>query len=96
MTGKYMKLKKKIFFQPWFLSWKLIANYIRLLIYLWLELNQLTLSSQRSLPYKNQFSDLESKLMDRFLYDRDLRHEWVKGSLLYPRVMDTNIDLNKV
>ena len=96
MTGKYMKLKKNFFFNHGFCLENFIANYIRLLIYLWLELNQLTLSSQRSLPYKNQFSDLESKLMDRFLYDRDLRHEWVKGSLLYPRVMDTNIDLNKV
>ena len=37
----------------------------------------LTLSSRKSLPYRNQSIDLQSKLIDWFLYDRDLRHERV-------------------
>ena len=35
----------------------------------------LTLSWRRSVSYRNQSIDLQSKLMDWFLYDRDLRHE---------------------
>ena len=31
-----------------------------------------------SLSYRNQPIDLQSKSMDWFLYDRDLRHERVK------------------
>ena len=34
----------------------------------------------RSLSYKNQSIDLQSKSMDWFLYDRKLRHERVKAS----------------
>ena len=30
------------------------------------------------LSHRNQPIDLQSKTMDWFLYDRDLRHEWVK------------------
>ena len=30
------------------------------------------------ISYRNQSIDLQSKSMDRFLYDRDLRHERVK------------------
>ena len=37
-----------------------------------------TLSRVRSLPYRNQPIDLRSKSMNRFLYDRDLRHEIIK------------------
>ena len=37
-----------------------------------------TLSWRRSLSYRNQSIDLLWKLMDWFLYDRDLRHERVK------------------
>ena len=39
--------------------------------------NLLTLPWQWSLWYKNQSIDLQSKSMDWFLYDRDLRHERV-------------------
>ena len=38
----------------------------------------LTLSWRRSLSYRKQSIDLQSKSMDWFLYDRDLRHERVK------------------
>ena len=47
-----------------------------------------------SLPYKNQSIDLRNRSMDWFLYDRDLRHERVKGILrpiLYNN-KNTNID----
>ena len=44
------------------------------LVFRW---NRLTLSWRRSLSYRNQSIDLQSKSMDRFLYDRDLRHERV-------------------
>ena len=37
----------------------------------------LTLSFRRSLSYRNQSIDLQSKSMDWFLYDSDLRHERV-------------------
>ena len=38
----------------------------------------LTFNYQCSLSYRNQSINLQSKLMDWFLYDRDLRHEQVK------------------
>ena len=46
----------------------------------WLNASKLslTLSRRRSLSYRNQFKDLHSNSMDRFLYDRDLRRERVK------------------
>ena len=37
----------------------------------------LIFSWRRSLSYRNQSIDLQSKLMDWFLYDSDLRHERV-------------------
>ena len=37
------------------------------------------LSWRRSLSFRSQHIDLQSKSMDLFLYDRDLRHEIVKG-----------------
>ena len=38
----------------------------------------LTLSQQSSLSYRNKYIDLLCKLMDLFLYDRDLRYESVQ------------------
>ena len=43
----------------------------------------LTHSWQRSLSYRNQYIDLQSKLMDWFIYDRDLRDERVNDSSLW-------------
>ena len=43
----------------------------------------------QSLSYRNQFIDLLFKSMDWFLYDRDLRHERVKGSRMFDRVLTT-------
>ena len=43
----------------------------------------LTLSWERYLSYRNQSIDLPCKSMDRFLYDRDLRHERIKDALTY-------------
>ena len=46
----------------------------------------LILSWRRSLSYRNQFIDLHCKLMDWFLYVRDLRHErvkWFKNYLIF-------------
>ena len=37
----------------------------------------LTLLQRRSLSYRNQFIDLQSKSMDWLQYDRDFRHERV-------------------
>ena len=39
----------------------------------------LTLSLLRSLSYRNQFIDFQSKSMDWFLYDRELCHERAKS-----------------
>ena len=44
----------------------------------------LTLSWRGPLLYRNQSIDLQSKSMDWFLYDNDLRHERVKIKNLYP------------
>ena len=33
----------------------------------------------KSLSYRNQSTDLQSKSLDWFLYDKDFRHERVKG-----------------
>ena len=33
----------------------------------------------KSLSYRNQSTDLQSKSVDWFLYDKDFRHERVKG-----------------
>ena len=43
----------------------------------------LTLSWRGSLSYSNQSIDLLCKSMDRFLYDRDLRHESIKCLLQF-------------
>ena len=43
----------------------------------------LTLSWRRSLSYRNQSTDLQSKSMNWFLYDKDLRHERVKIILAF-------------
>ena len=45
----------------------------------------LTLSCQRYLLHRNQFSNFHSKSMDWFLYDRDLRHLRVKNTSKIPR-----------
>ena len=42
----------------------------------------LTLSWQRSLSYRNQSTDFSYKLMDWFLYERDLRPETVNSMIL--------------
>ena len=49
------------------------------------EVRLLTLSRRRPLSYIKKSIDMLSKKMDWFLYDRDLRHERVKGlfSTLY-------------
>ena len=39
----------------------------------------LTLSWRRPLSYRNQSNDLQSKLMDWFLYDNGLRHERINS-----------------
>ena len=43
-----------------------------------IEIGVSTLSWQSSLSYRNQSTDLQSKSMDWFLYDRELHHERVK------------------
>ena len=40
---------------------------------------KLTISRWRSPSYRNQSIDMRSKSMEWFLYDRDRRHERVKG-----------------
>ena len=45
----------------------------------------LTLLWTRSLSYGNQSIDLQSKSMDWFLHDRDLRHERVK--VIYTKIL---------
>ena len=51
----------------------------------------ITLLWRRSLSYRNQSIDLQSKSMDLFLYDRDLRHEKDKlKSEEYLNVVKTN------
>ena len=47
----------------------------------------LTLSWRNSLRYRNQSIDSQRKLINWFLYDRDLRHERVNASRPFPRVI---------
>ena len=51
----------------------------KLFIHLWITL--LTLLWRRSLSYRNQSIDLQSKSMDWFLYDNGLRHKRVKEKM---------------
>ena len=65
------------------------GNYPRGLEIIWkLRLKQLfrikfdlTLSWRRSLSYRNQSTELQSKSIVSFLYDKDLRHETFKNSI---------------
>ena len=57
------------------LEWILLNVQYYLTKSLWISL---TLSRRRSLSYRNKAIDLQSKSMDWFLYDRNLRHERVK------------------
>ena len=52
-------------------------------------MNELALSWRSSLSYRNQSIDLQSKSMDWFLYDRDLRHERVNEYWQFPPVADS-------
>ena len=73
----------------WQNGWSVrITSYLLLLFFFFCSRNnlkfqakliQLTLSWRRPLSYRNQSIDLQSKSMDWFLYDRDLRHERVKS-----------------
>ena len=56
----------------------------------------LTLSWRRSLSYRNQPIDLQSKSMDWFLYDEDLSHEKVKDlSIIYDGTRSKNSERSK-
>ena len=55
----------------------------------------LTLSCRRSLSYRNQSIDLQSKSMGWFLYDRDLRHERVKY-LQMVSILDVFLDISQI
>ena len=49
-----------------------------------------TLSWRRSLSYKNQSIDLQSKSVDWVLHDTDLRHERVKHLFLFNQFLSDN------
>ena len=61
-----------------------------LLIYITETQIPLTLSRRRCQLYRNQSTDFESKSMDWFLYNRDLRHEKVKEKLL-PKIIKATL-----
>ena len=68
------------FFSCWLWTCKCLLrkclSYIACLF--WGRPHSLTLSWQKSLSDRNQSIDLQSKLMDWFLYDSDLHHERLK------------------
>ena len=66
-TEKLMKLSKNV--------WMIVLSVTVLMV------QGLTLSWRRSKSYRNQSIDLQSKPIDWFLYDRDLRHERVDVKL---------------
>ena len=66
---------------------------ITLSIVLSLHIN--TLSSWSSLSYRNLSNDLLCQSSDWFLYDRDLRHERVKGFSLSGLLKTSQIDQGK-
>ena len=54
----------------------------------------LALSWRRSLSYRNQFIDLQSKSVDWFLYDNGFRHErvnWLSTLMYFLKMMLTRI-----
>ena len=55
----------------------------------------LTLSWRRPLSYRNQSIDLQSKSMDWFLYDKDLRHERVKKSCSWNNAWHLSVTMCK-
>ena len=52
----------------------------RIEFHILIKYSHLTFSWQMSISYRNQSIDLQSKSMDCFLYNRDIRHERVKFS----------------
>ena len=61
--------------------WDLISQFslnLKILKILFTRLIPLTLWIRRSLSYRTQSIDLQSKSMDWFLYERNLRHDRVK------------------
>ena len=56
-------------------------------VYLWIG-KHLTLWWRRSLSYRNLFIDLLYKLIDWFLFDRDLRHKRVKSLHALEQIRD--------
>ena len=66
-TEKLMKLSKNV--------WMIVLSVTVLMV------QGLTLSWRRSKSYRNQSIDFQSKPIDWFLYDRDLRHERVDVKL---------------
>ena len=56
----------------------------------------LTLSLLRSLSYRNQFIDFQSKSMDWFLYDNGLRHERVNVVLRTSRFRLINLFMTEL
>ena len=64
----------------WMQRCQVFSLIIKKYISRWLHTSNkaLTFSSRRSLVYRNQPIDLLCKLMDWFLYDKDIRHERVK------------------
>ena len=63
------------------LSIKNVSGSLVIMICGYWESHLLTRSWRRSLSYRIKSIDLQSTTMDLFLYDRDLRHEWVNGNL---------------
>ena len=53
----------------------------------------LTRSWPRLLSYRNQSIDLQSKSMDRFLYDNGLRHEIINN--IFDWVLSYTFNMNK-
>ena len=69
------ELNKWIYFNGFIISMKMLVMEN------WLD-RSLTLSWRSSLSYRNQTIDLFCKLIDWFLYDKDVRHEIAHSTLI--------------
>ena len=74
-------LKKRLWHKCFPVNFAKFSETPQLLLKKTFPLNDLILAWRRSLSYKNQSIDLLSKSLDWFLYNRDLRHEKVKGAM---------------
>ena len=92
-TFRYLENKALFFLQiKKFINYTSRATLWQIILLQWMQ--PLTLSWRRSLSNRNHSTDLLCKSMDRFLFDRDLRHKRVNIKILSDIVWKTSSGLS--